>query len=165
MPGVLAVYTGADLAKAGYGGLTSKLPLKSRDGSALKAPDRAILASDKVRFVGDPIACIIAVTPEIAEEAAEMVTVDLDDLPPVLGVRTADGASAPVWDEVPDNVALDYLYGDPGKVAAAFAQAAHVTRMRLENRRLVVNAMEPRSCLAAFDRATGRFTLYSPTQG
>lgn len=165
MPGVLAVYTGADLATAGYGGITSRVPLKNRDGSPFKAPERPALTSDKVRFVGDPLACVIAETAAQAQEAAEAVVVDLDPLPAVADMRTAMQAKAAVWDVAPDNLCLDYLHGDPDKVAAAFAGAYHVTRMRLENQRLVVGAMEPRACVADFDAASGRFTLYAPTQG
>ena len=165
MPGVLAVYTGADMAKAGYGGITSRLPLKSRDGSALKNPERPILPTDKVRFVGDPIACVIATTAAEAQDAAEAVVVDIDQLPAVLDPLTARTAGTAVWDAVPDNCVLDYLYGEPDKVAAAFAAAAHVTKLTMDNRRLVVCAMEPRSCVADYDKATSRFTLYSPTQG
>ncbi len=166
LPGVLAVYTGADLATAGYGGITSKVPLKNRDGSAMKAPERPALCTDKVRFVGDPIACVIATSASVAEEAAEAVAVDIEQLPAVLDMRAAaTSAAPPVWDGAPDNVCLDYLFGEPDKVAAAFAGAHHVTRMRLENKRLVVNAMEPRACAAAYDKASGRFTLYAPTQG
>ncbi len=164
MPGVLAIYTGADLAKMGYGGLTSRLPLKSRDGSPLKNPERAVLPTDKVRYVGDPVACVIATSVSEAEAAAEAVEVDIETLPAVVDMRTADKAGADVWDAVPGNVALDYLFGDPDKVAAAFAQAAHVTRLEMENQRVVVCAMEPRSCVAAHDGESGRFTLYSPTQ-
>jgi carbon-monoxide dehydrogenase large subunit len=165
IPGVLAVYTGTDIAKAGYGGITSRLPLKSRDGSPLKNPERPILPTDKARFVGDPLVCVIAETAALAQESAEAVVVDIEPLPAATDVRTAEKVAAPVWDSAPGNLALDYLYGEPDKVAAAFAQAAHVTRLRMENKRLVVCAMEPRACLASYDGGSGRFTLYSPTQG
>ena len=166
LPGVLAIFTGDDLIRAGYAGLTSKMPLKSRDGSALVAPERPILAHDKVRYVGDPIAFVVAETAEAAHEAAEAVVVDIDPLPAIVDPRKAQEAGAPqIWANAPGNLALDYLHGDPAKVDAAFASAAHVSRMRLENKRLVVAAMEPRACVGAFDTASGRFTLYAPTQG
>ncbi len=166
MPGVLAIYTGADMAKAGYGGFNSKLPLKSRDGTPLKAPERPALTSDKVRYVGDPIAFVVAGTQDEARAAAEAVVVDIDPLPAVVDPRRASDPGTPnVWDEVPSNLALDFFYGDAAKVDAAFAAAAHVTRMRLQNKRLVVAAMEPRACVADYDKATGRFTLHAPTQG
>ncbi len=166
MPGVLAVYAGADLARMGYGGMTSRLPLKSRDGTPLKNPERAILPTDKVRFAGDPVVCVVAASQSEAEEAAEAIVVDIEQLDATLERRAAEKSPAPpVWDAVPDNVALDYLYGDPAKVAAAFAGAARITRLTMENQRVVVCAMEPRCCVADFDRDTGRFTLYAPTQG
>jgi carbon-monoxide dehydrogenase large subunit len=166
MPGVFAVYTGEDMVRMGYGGITSRLPLKSRDGSPMKNPERPILASDKVRFAGDPVAFVVAQSQSAAEAAAEAVIVDVEPLPATLDPRTAyKGAAPPVWDPAPDNVALDYLYGDPDKVAAAFAAAAHVTRLTMKNQRVVVCAMEPRSCVAEFDAASGRFTLHAPTQG
>ena len=166
MPGVLAIYTGADLAKSGYGGFTSRMPMKSRDGSPLKAPERAVLTADKVRFVGDPIAFVVAETAADAEAAAEAVEVDIDPLPAVVDTRNASKPGTPdVWAEAPGNLALDFLYGDPDKVAEAFAKAAHVTKIRIENKRLVVAAMEPRACVADYDKGMGKFTLFATTQG
>jgi len=166
MPGVLAVYTAADLTKAGYGGLPCRLPLKSQDGSGVKVTDRPALATDKVRYVGDPIACVIATTREEAEDAAEAVAVDIEQLAAVSDMRAAVEPGAPqLYADAPGNVSLDYLYGDKAKVAEAFARAAHVTRMRLQNVRLVVGAMEPRAVVAEHDKAAGKFTLYAQTQG
>jgi carbon-monoxide dehydrogenase large subunit len=166
MPGVLAIFTGADISKEGYGGFTSRMPMKSRDGSAMKAPERPALTSDKVRFVGDPVAFVVAETAAEAEAAAESVEVDIEPLPSVVDVRQAGKRGTPdVWAEAPGNMALDFLYGEPDKVAAAFASAAHVTKMRLENKRLIVAAMEPRACVADYDKAASKFTLYAPTQG
>lgn len=166
MPGVLAVYTGAELASSGYGGFTSRMPMKSRDGSALKAPERPALTIDKVRFVGDPLAFVVAETAAQAEAAAETVEVDIDPLPAVTDVRDAGKPGTPdVWAEAPGNLALDWLHGEPDKVAAAFAAAAHVTKVRIENKRLVVAAMEPRACVADYDKGAGKFTLYATTQG
>ena len=166
MPGVLAVYTSADLARAGIVGIPCRLPLKSQDGSAIKVADRPALAVDKVRFVGDPIACVIAATADQAQDAAEAVEVDIDQLDAVVDPRDAVAPGAPqLYVDAPGNVSLDYLYGDRPKVTEAFAQAAHVTKMRLQNVRLVVNAMEPRSVVADYDGAAGKFTLYAPTQG
>jgi carbon-monoxide dehydrogenase large subunit len=161
MPGVVAVYTGADLAA--YKPQTSKLPLKNADGSPMRKPLRPALATDKVRFVGDPVACVVATSLEAAREAAEAVTLDIEPLDCV--VESADGAKpgAPqLYDDVPGNVVLDYQYGDTAQVEAAFAAAAHVTRLHLVNNRVVINAMEPRACVAAFE--DGRFTLHAPTQ-
>jgi carbon-monoxide dehydrogenase large subunit len=166
VPGVLAVYTGADLAAAGYGTLKCIVPLKNRDGTPMRKPPRPALAMDKVRFVGDPVTCVIAETALAAKDAAEAVSLDIEPLPAVTSANEAVKPAAPlVFDDVPGNVALDYHYGDAEKVKAAFAAAAHVTRLELTNNRLVVNAMEPRAALAAYDAASGRFTFHIGCQG
>ncbi len=162
MPGVLAVYTGADLKD--YGPLKCIVALNNRDGSPLKKPRRDALAIDRVRYVGDPVACVIAGTLAQAKDAAEAVMVDIEPLPAVVSAEQAACADAPLlYDDVPGNVALDYQYGDPEAVKAAFARAAHVTRLNLLNSRMVVNSIEPRAALASHDG--GRFTLYVPSQG
>ncbi|MGC1351258.1 MAG: xanthine dehydrogenase family protein molybdopterin-binding subunit [Xanthobacteraceae bacterium] len=162
MPGVLAVYTAADLD--GYGPLKCNMPLKSRDGSPLKKPWRGALATDKVRYVGDPVACVIAETVFAAKDAAEAVEVDVDPLAAVIGLEDAARAGAPLlYDDVPGNVPLDYHFGNTAAVDTAFASAAHVTRLKLLNSRLVVNAMEPRAAVAAYDGS--RFTVYVASQG
>jgi carbon-monoxide dehydrogenase large subunit len=166
MPGVLGIYTGADLAAAGYGGLKCFPPLKNRDGTPMKKPLRPALPTDKVRFVGDPIACVVAETLAQAKDAAEAVIADIDPLPAVTKASDAAKPGAPqLYDDVPGNVALDYLYGDPAKVAEAFAKAAHVTRLDLVNNRVVVSAMEPRAAVAGYDAASSRFTLHVGCQG
>ena len=162
MPGVLAVYTAADLE--GYGPLKCSVPLKNRDGSPMKRPWRGALAKDKVRYVGDPVACVIAETVLAAKDAAEAVEVDIDSLAAVVTAEDAARDGAPLlYDDVPDNVPLDYHYGDSAAVDAAFAAAPHVTRLKLRNSRVVVNAMEPRAAVAAHDG--GRFTFYVGSQG
>ena len=162
MPGVLGIYTGADLT--GYGGLKCFPPLKNRDGTPMKKPPRPALPTDKVRFVGDPIACVVAETLAQAKDAAEAVVVDIEALPAVTKASEAAKPGAPqLYDDVPGNVALDYLYGEPDKVAEAFAKAAHVTRLDLLNNRLVVSAMEPRAAVAAYEN--DRFTMHVGCQG
>jgi carbon-monoxide dehydrogenase large subunit len=164
MPGVLAVYTAADLT--GYGGLKCNLPLKSRDGSPIRYTPRPALAGDKVRFVGDPVACVVAETIAQAKDGAEAVVLDIEPLPAVVSARAAAQAGAPqLYDEVPGNVALDYHFGDKDKVAEAFAQAAHVVRLPLVNQRLVVNSIEPRSAIGEFDAKEDKWTLHSCSQG
>ena len=164
MPGVLGVYTGADLAA--YGTLKCAVPFKNRDGSEMKKPPRPSLPTDKVRFVGDPVAVVVAETLAQAKDAAEAVEVDIDVLPAVTRASEAAAPGAPqLYDDVPGNVALDYLYGDPAKVAEAFAKAAHVTKVHLVNSRVVVNAMEPRAAIASFDKASGRYTMNIGCQG
>lgn len=164
MPGVLAVYTGRDLAH--YGPLTCKLPLDNRDGSPMRKPLRPALPLDRVRFVGDPVAFVVATSESAAHDAAEAVTLDIDPLPVVIEAHDAVASDAPqLYDDVAGNVALDYHSGDSKKVALAFSSAAHVTRLNLVNSRIVINAMEPRAALADFNAPSGRFTLYVPTQG
>src|SRR5260370_894373 len=134
MPGVLAVYAGADLA--GYGSLKCVPPLKNRDGTPMKKPPRPALAVDKVRFVGDPVACVVAQTAIEAKEAAEAVALDIEPLPAVTLASEAVKPGAPlVFDDVPNNVALDYHYGDAEKVNEALAGASSPTAMDATTRR------------------------------
>jgi carbon-monoxide dehydrogenase large subunit len=164
MPGVLAVYTAKDLAA--YGPHKCALDFKQRDGSPMKRPVRKSLAQDKVRFVGDPVACVVARTYVQAKDAAEAVEVDVEPLPAVTLASEAAKPGAPqLYDEVPRNVCLDFLFGEPEKVAAAFAQAAHVQKLSLRNTRVVVAAMEPRAGLCEYDAGSGRWTLTAPGQG
>ena len=166
MPGVLGVWTGADLASANYNPFTCGLPLKSRDGSPLLQTNRTALTTDKVRYVGDPIAFVVAETLAQAREAGEAVEVDIDPLPAVTDAAEAAKPGAPqLYDHIPNNVALDYHYGDAARIDAAFAAAAHVTKLDMVNNRVAVVSMEPRVALAAFDKAAERFTLQVPTQG
>jgi len=166
MPGVLGVWTGADLAAASYNPFTCGLPLKNRDGSPLLQTNRLALATDKVRFVGDPIAFVVAETLAQAKDAAEAVELDIEPLPAVTNAAEAAKPGAPLlYDHIPNNVALDYHYGDTAKIDAAFAGAAHVTKLDIVNNRVAVVSMEPRTALAAFDKAAERYTLQVPTQG
>jgi len=163
LPGVLAIYTGRDMAQ--YGSFKSNLPFKNRDGSDMRRPHRPVLATEKVCFVGDPIACVVAESAQQAKDAAEAVTVEIEPLPVVTKPEEAARPGAPLlFADAPGNIALDYHYGDAEKTAAAFAQAAHVVKLKLVNSRLIVNALEPRAALASYD-ANGRFTLYSCSQG
>lgn len=166
IPGVLGVWTGTDLAAAGYGPFTCGLPLKSRDGSPLLQTNRPALPTDKVRFVGDPVAFVVAETLAQARDAAEAVELDIEPLPAVTDAEEAARPGAPLlYDHIPNNVALDYHYGDTAKIDAAFAGAAHVTKLDIVNTRVAVVSMEPRVALAVFDKASERFTLQVPTQG
>jgi carbon-monoxide dehydrogenase large subunit len=166
MPGVLGVWTGTDLASAGYGPFTCGLPLKNRDGSPLLQTNRMPLATDKVRYVGDAVAFVVAETPAQARDAAEAVVLDIDPLPAVTSPEEAIKPGAPLlYDHIPNNVALDYHYGDAVKIDAAFAAAAHVTKLDIVNTRVAVVAMEPRAALASYDKASERFTIQVPTQG
>src|SRR5436190_19814437 len=164
MPGVLAVYTGADLPA--YGPHKCMLDFKQRDGSPMKRPIRRSLASDKVRFVGDPVACVVANSAVQAKDAAEAVELDIEPLPAVaLASAAAKPGASQLYDDVPGNVALDFLFGEPEKVADAFRNAFHISKLTLRNTRVVVAAMEPRAALCAYDAAAGRWTLTAPGQG
>jgi carbon-monoxide dehydrogenase large subunit len=166
MPGVLAVLTAADLEEGGVGPLPPRQVMNNRDGTPMLAPTRYALPADKVRHVGEPIAAVVAATVAQAKDAAEMVELGLDALPAVTEPAMADAADAPaLYDEVPANVGLDFHFGDSDKVAAAFAAAAHVTRLRLRNNRIVVNPMEPRAAIAEYDAARQRWTLHVGCQG
>ncbi len=165
-PGVLGVWTGADLASANYGPFTCGMPLKSRDGTPLLQTNRQALAADKVRFVGDPVAVVVAETLAQARDAGEAVEIDIEPLPAVTDPAEAAKAGAPqLYDHIPNNVALDYHYGDSAKIEAAFASAAHVTKLDIVNTRVAVVSMEPRVALAHYDKKAERFTLQVPTQG
>ena len=145
MPGVLGVWTGADLAAANYDPFTCGLPLKSRDGSPLLQTNRTALVTDKVRYVGDPVAFVVAETLAQARDAGEAVELDIDPLPAVTNAEEAAKPGAPqLYDHIPNNVALDYHYGDTAKIDAAFAGAAHVTKLDIVNTRVAVVSMEPR---------------------
>jgi aerobic carbon-monoxide dehydrogenase large subunit len=166
MPGVLGVWTGVELAAANYGPFTCGLPLKSRDGTPLLQTNRPALVTDKVRYVGDPVAFVVAETLAQARDAGEAVVVDIDPLPSVTEPAEAVKAGAPqLYDHIPNNVALDFHFGDAAKVDAAIAGAAHVTKLDITNTRVAVVAMEPRAALASYDRASERYTIQVPTQG
>src|SRR5207245_3667679 len=166
MPGVLGVYTAADLERGGIGPLPPRQVMNNRDGTPMLSPVRYALATDKVRYVGDPIAAVVAETAAQAKDAAEAMVVEIDPLPAVTTAQEAAAPGAPLlYGDVPGNVGLDFHYGDSEKVAAAFAGAAHVTRLELRNNRIVVNAIEPRSGVAEYDPERQHWTLHVPGQG
>ncbi|MDQ1079035.1 xanthine dehydrogenase family protein molybdopterin-binding subunit [Pseudoroseomonas cervicalis] len=161
VPGVVAVYTGQDLQAAGYGHLRCTIPLQG-----LVNIERPALAVDRLRFVGDPFACVIAETREAAKDGAEAVYADVDTLPAVTEASAAAAPDAPqIYDHIPGNQVLDFHYGDAEKVRDAFASAAHVARLELRNNRVVVCAMEPRSAIAEYEPGEGRYTLHLGCQG
>ena len=166
LPGVLAVYTAADLASAGYGALKCHLPFKNRDGSDMRRPPRFALATDRVRFVGDPVAVVVAESQALARDAAEAMMLDIEALPAVVDMAEAAKPDAPqLYDEAPDNTALDFLYGDPEQVAEAFEKAAHVTKLDFVNNRIVVAPMEPRAAIGEYDAGSEHWTLRVCSQG
>jgi carbon-monoxide dehydrogenase large subunit len=166
MPGVLAVLTHADLAAAGFGPLKCGLNIPDRDGKPMKTPPRPCLAIERVRFVGEPVACVVAETAAQAKDAAEAVELDIEELPAVVTPLDALKPDAlQLHADAPGNLVLDFHYGDAQAVQKAFAEAAHVTRLEIVSNRIVVSAMEPRSAIGCFDPKTERWTLHVGCQG
>jgi aerobic carbon-monoxide dehydrogenase large subunit len=164
-PGVIGVLTGAELANDKVGGLICGWMIHSKDGSPMKAAPYAPLARDIVRFVGNPVAIVVAETKNQARDAAELVQVEYEELAAVVDPAKAQGESAPqVHAEAPGNTIYQWALGDKGAVDRAFAGAAHVVDLDLVNNRLIPNAIEPRAATAIYDRAEGRFTLYTTSQ-
>lgn len=166
MPGVVGIVTGQDLIDAGMGLMPSGVDFKNRDGSPMAKPEQPPLTVDKVRFVGDPVACVIAETRLQAEDAAEAVFVDIETLPAVTEPSiAASGGASDVHDATAGNVILDFHHGDTAAVDAAFKAAARVVSMDILNNRVVVASMEPRAAIADYDAGEGRFTLRLGCQG
>jgi len=164
-PGVVGVFTGADLAKDKVGGLICGWMIHSKDGTPMKAGGHPALAVGKVRYVGDHVAVVIAETLAQARDAAELVEVDYEPLAPVVDLAKAQSAGQPqVHAEAPNNTVYEWHLGDKAAVDAAFAAAKHVTKLNLTNNRLIPNAMEPRAAIGDYDTGTGTFTLYTTSQ-
>ena len=165
MPGVVRILTGDDLLRAGVGCI-HRIPLKGFElGKTLDTP-RPGLAQARVRYVGEPVALVIAETAAQAADAGSMVTVDIEPLPCVTGVEAAAAAGAPtIWSDAPDNIAIQWRSGSTDSVDAVFAEAAHVTRMKLVNTRIFANAIEPRAGIAQYDAVANRYTWITPSQG
>lgn len=165
-PGVVAVLTGADTEKAGFRTPSPMVKFPGRDGMALKVPERDVLARGRVRHVGQEVALVVADSAHAAQDAVELIEVEYRELPTVVNARTALAPGAPqLHESVPGNLAFDYEYGDAAKTDAAFASAAHVTRVELEAQRMVGNPMEPKACLATYDAASGCYDVYASGQG
>ncbi|HMJ98506.1 MAG TPA: molybdopterin cofactor-binding domain-containing protein, partial [Reyranella sp.] len=150
MPGVLAILAAADLDEAGFGLLMCPLNMPQRDGTPMRTPPRPSLAKGKVRFVGEAVAVVVAETATQAKDGAEAVVLDIDELPAVTDPESALAPGAPqIHDEAPGNLALDFHYGDAEAVKKAFAEAAHVTTLKIDSNRVVCNPMEPRSAIGS----------------
>jgi carbon-monoxide dehydrogenase large subunit len=164
MPGVLAILTYADIAAAGFGPMKCGLNIPQRDGSPMKTPPRHSLAKDRVRYVGEAVACVIAETAVQAKDAAEAVELEIEELSAVTRPADALKAGAPqLHDDAPGNLALDFHYGNAEAVKKAFAEAAHVTRLEINSNRIVVNPMEPRSAIGSYEN--DRWVLRIGCQG
>jgi carbon-monoxide dehydrogenase large subunit len=165
-PGVIGVLTGEDVAAAGLRGLPVNLPFRDKGRRRLVQPHRPALALGRVRHVGEPVALVVAESIQQAQDAAERIEVDYEDLPVVTEVADARRPGAPaIYAEMPDNVCFEYEVGDEARVEQAFATAAHVVTLEVLNNRLVANPLENRAALAWYDTAQGVYSMRLPTQG
>jgi carbon-monoxide dehydrogenase large subunit len=162
-PGVIRVFVGKELADAKVGGLPCGWLITDVNGQPMKEPPYPVLAQGKVRHVGERVAMVVAESAAQARDAAELVEVDYDVLPAVVDAKQAR-KSKPIHDIAPDNTCYVWALGDKGAVDAAFAKAAHVTKLEFVNNRLVPNAIEPRSALGSYSRADDAYTLYVASQ-
>jgi len=162
-PGVLAVFTGADVARDGLGTMQMTLKRKRPDGSPMFAPPHRGLTQDRVRYVGDPVALVIAETRAQAEDAAELVEIEYEPLPSVTSTADAVGGAA-VWDECRDNVSNLFESGDKAATDAAIAGAPRVVRRRYVITRVHAQYMEPRGAMGVWDPGEERYTLYADVQ-
>ncbi|UYO41175.1 xanthine dehydrogenase family protein molybdopterin-binding subunit [Rhodopseudomonas palustris] len=165
MPGVEAVLTGADLIADDVGTIPTLPIFKRPDGSPMALPLRRLLAHQKVRFVGEPVAAVVATSQLAAQAAIEAIAVEYNELPAVTDPTAAIQPGAPaVWAETPDNIVAAMSYGDAAKVDAAFASATHTVSLDLVSQRLIPSAMEPRSTIAEIEKKTGRLILHTQSQ-
>jgi aerobic carbon-monoxide dehydrogenase large subunit len=164
-PGVLAVLTGADWEASGFGDLPVPGGMKRRDGSPLYRPRYPALVKDRVRWVGDYVAFVVAETLHQAADAAELIAVDYEPLPAVISAEDALKPGAPrLFDDCPDNICFVQLDGDKAATDAAFARAAHVVKHRFVINRVTAAAMEPRGSIGVYEPADGRYTIYTTLQ-
>jgi carbon-monoxide dehydrogenase large subunit len=166
MTGVIAVLTGEDVAAAGHKPMPAAAPMKGRNGAEQKATPRYSLARGRVRYVGEPVALVVAESAAQAQDAAEAVAIEYRELPVVVTARDALAAGAPqLHEEVPGNLVLDYTGGDEAATNAAFTRAARVVKLAAYHTRVVGNPMEPRAAMGSFDQASGTYYLHATTQG
>ena len=165
-PGVKAVLTYADAERAGYKAIVGGVASKDRNGEPMKKPFHPVLAKDRVAYVGQAVAFVVAESPAAAQDATELIVVDYEEAPSVTNYADAVAPGAPrVHADIEGNLAYVHEHGDAAPVEAAFARARHVTKLRVDSQRLICNPMEPRACVAAYDAASDRYTLHAPSQG
>ena len=165
-PGVVGVYTGEDAVRAGYVRGANFLTFAGKNGMKAHFPDRPVIAHGTVRFVGEPVALVVAETAYAAQDAAELVQVEYEDLPVVVAPEEAIAPGAPqLHGNVPGNVPFEYEAGDAAAAEAAFARAAHITRLKVESTRVIPNPMEPRACLVAYEPADESYAVHVCVQG
>lgn len=165
-PGVIGVITGQELADAGLGPIPCVATFPNKDGSDMQIPPRPALAVDRVRYVGDGIALVVAETLNQAKDAVDLIVVDYDDLPAVSDTARALDKDAPlVWEDFGSNRVFEWEWGDEEATDEAFKKADHVTEIELVNQRVIVNSMETRACLGDYDKNEDKYTLYVGSQG
>ena len=165
-PGVVRVYTGEDAVRAGHVKPMTMLTFKGKGGMEVRLPERPALAHGVVRCVGEPVAMVVAESALVAQDAAELIEVEYEDLPVVIDPEEALAAGAPqLHENVPGNMPFEFEAGDAAATEAAFQKAAHVTRLELEVTRVAPNPMEPRACLMAYDAREDRYTIHVHVQG
>ena len=165
MPGVAAVFTGADLVREDVGDIPTLAIFKRPDGKPMTVPPRRLLAHEVVRFTGEPVAAVVASSRWLAQNAAEAIAVEYEVLPAVVDpIEATKPGAAMVWPDAPDNIVAAASYGDAAKVDEAFATAAHKVSLDLVSQRLVPSAMEPRSAIAEVEKKTGRLLLHVQSQ-
>ena len=165
-PGCLGVYVNADMEAAGItGGLPAGWQITNIDGTGMRTPVHPILAKGKVRWVGEPVAIVVGETKAAAEAAAEAVEIDYEELPAAVDpATTCDDGKPQVHEEAPGNYAFDWSLGEEGPVNDALAKAAHVTKLKIINNRLVPNAMEPRAAIGDYSIGMDQYTIYTTSQ-
>ena len=165
-PGVHAILTGDDASRAGYVQPVSFFNLTGKQGMRALVPQWPVLACGRTRFVGEPVAFIVAESADIARDACALIEIEYAELPCVVDMEQALEPGAPqLHENVPGNMPFECEAGDASAVAAQFAAASHVTRLKLASTRVVPSPMEPRACLVAFDAGTGRYTVHACIQG
>ncbi len=166
MPGVLLIATGEDAVRAGFTKAPTQLNFTGVDGSKAKVPNRPALAHARVRYVGEPVAMVVADTALLAQDAADAIEIVYEDLPVVVGPEAALAPGAPqLHDDVPGNCALEMHAGDRAAVEEAFAKAHHVTRLKVDCTRVTPSPMEPRACLSTYDPSDESYTIRVCLQG
>ena len=164
-PGVLCVLTGEDWIKSGWGDLPVPATHKRRDGSPNFQPPYPALVKDRVRFIGDYVAFVVAETKNQAMDAAELIEVEYKTLPAALGTGEAAKPGVPlVWDNCPNNICFTAIHGDKAKTEAAFAKAAHIIKHHLVINRITTASMEPRGSVGDYNPITDHYTLYTTLQ-
>ncbi|MCL4157816.1 UNVERIFIED_CONTAM: hypothetical protein GTU68_041939, partial [Idotea baltica] len=164
-PGVVAIYTGKDVADSGIVGVPTGWQVDFKNGDTMKEPPHPLLVADKARHIGDAVAVVIAENRGLAKDAAELVDVDYEELDAVTDAVKALEPGAPlVHEDVPGNLCFDWEIGDKAGTDAAMAGASHITKLEFTNQRVVPNAMEPRAVIGSYDAINDKYTLYTSSQ-